>query len=372
MLGVSTLELLPSRANGMTSEEKPVDELLLRNPELRRNLADHSGTWMLLRGGVLNIYGELNSADAERIGGQAKLELIQFGRKFDVSNATLRLLNDHVLAQHPQASLRETLNGFGAFDDLGFLGHLPGLRSLGIDGNHAIDLRPIRSHGALEHLSVGGLGTSLSPLQGYERLRSFAFGERIKHHEAVGTFTNLERLTINGQNLKSLTFLKPLQSLRSLSFVLGGTRRFADLPDLPRLDELSIWRTRKLEIDDLLPLNQISSLRRLVLSELPRITSLDWLTNSSLHILELEKMKGLRSYASLVGLPSLKTLILRDEVTEGHIVELARLGSLKEIYVHEYYQNELRAVVDARSLPLAIKAISFRQGEAPPSNTPVS
>jgi hypothetical protein len=324
----------------------------------------------LLRGGVLNIYGELDTADAERIVAQAKLELIQFGRKFNVSHATLRVLNDHVLAHHPQASLRETLNGFGAFDDLGFLAQLPALRSLGIDGNHAIDLRPVRSHGALEHLAVGGLGTSLSPLQGYERLRSFAFGERTKHHEAVGTFGNLERLTINGQNLKSLTFLKPLQSLRSLSFVLGGTRRFADLPDLQRLDELSIWRTRKLEMDDLIPLNQISSLRRLVLSELPRITSLDWLTNSSLRVLELERMKGLRSYAS--GLSSLKTLILRDEVTEAHIVELARLGSLKEIYVYDYYQNELRAVVDARSLPLAIKAINFRQGEVPPSNAPVS
>src|SRR2546421_13079737 len=106
MPGVSTLDCAAlSQANGMTSEEKPVDELLLRNPELRRNLADHSGTWMLLHGGVLNIYGELDSADAERIGAQAKLQLIQFGRKFDVSNATLRLLNDHVLAQHPQASL---------------------------------------------------------------------------------------------------------------------------------------------------------------------------------------------------------------------------------------------------------------------------
>lgn len=251
-----------------------------------------------------------------------------------MSHATLQLLNDHVLARHPQAGLSETLNGFGAFDDLGFLAQLPRLRSLRVNGNHAIDLRPIRSHGALEHLGVGGLGTSLSPLQGYERLRSFSFGERIKHHETVGTFSNLERLTINGQNLKSLTFLKSLPSLRSLSFVLGGTKRFADLPDLPSLEELSIWRTRKLEMDDLLPLNQIGSLRRLVLSELPRITTLDWLMNSSLHLLELEKMKGLRSYASLAGLPSLKTLILREEVTEGHVVELARLGSLEEIYVY--------------------------------------
>src|SRR3954452_9562182 len=103
----------------MNSEEKPVDELLLRNPELRRNLADHSGTWMLLRGGVLNIYGEIDSANAERIGARAKLDIIQFARKFDVSNATLQLVDDHVLAQHPQAGLREPLNCVGAFGDVG-------------------------------------------------------------------------------------------------------------------------------------------------------------------------------------------------------------------------------------------------------------
>jgi hypothetical protein len=345
--------------------EKPVDELLRRNPELRLNLTAHGGTWMLLAGGVLNIYGDLDRADAERIGTQAKLTLIQFALQFDISNATLQLLDDPVLARHPQASLREVHNGCGPFDDLEFLAQLPRLRSLNVGGNHAIDLRPIRSHGALEHLGVGGLGTSLMPLQGYERLRSFGFSERVKHHETVGTFTNLEALTINGQSLKSLAFLRPLQRLRSLSFVFGGTRNFGDLPDLSRLEALSIWRTRKLEIEDLLPLNEIKGLQSLVLSELPRITSLDWLTSPSLRLLELENMKGLRSYASLAGLPTLETLILRDKVTASHIGELASLGALKEAYVYEGYLQERQAVVHSASLPFVIKPISFRRGEVP-------
>jgi hypothetical protein len=352
-------------------EEKPVDEILRRNPGLRRDLADHGGSWMLSRG-VLNIYSDLDRADAERIAAHAAVGLIQFGKKFNVSNTTLQLLSDHVLARHPRACLRATLNGLGAFDDLGFLEHLPRLRSLVFGGNRAIDLQPIRRHGALEDLGVGGLGTSLSPLQNYERLKGFGFGERIKHHEMIGTFSNLEALNINGQNLKSLVFLKPLERLRSLSFVLGGTRRFADLPDLPRLEMLSIWRTRQLEIENLLPINQMDRLRRLVLRELPRITSLDWLTNSSVELLELEKMKGLRSYASLAGVANLQTLILRDEVTAAHVIEFARLRRLKEIYVYDYYLTQLRPAVEIHSLPFAIKGINFRQGEVPLSDPPIS
>jgi hypothetical protein len=325
---------------------------------LRSELADHGGSWMMLRGGVLNIYSHLDRAEAKRIGAHTTLRLLQFARKFNVSSTALRALDDHVLAQHPQACLRTTFNGFGAFDDLGFLEHLPRLRSLRFDGSHAVDLRPIRTHGALDDIGVGGLGTTLRPLQGYERLRAFGLSQRIKHHETIGTLSNLEKLVSNGQNLKSLAFLKPLQRLRSLSFLLGGTRRFADLPDLPRLEELSIWRTRGLEIDDLLPLNQVGGLRKLVLSELPRITSLVWLTNASLHVLELEKMKGLRSYASLAGLSGLKTLILRGKISADQIGELAGHPSLREVYAYDHYLNELRPAIDARPLPFAIKAMS--------------
>jgi hypothetical protein len=109
--------------------------------------------------------------------------------------------------------------------------------------------------------------------------------------------------------MRSGVFLKPLERLRSLSFVLGGTRRFADPPDLPRLEMPPIWQTRQLEIENFAP-NQSDGppSKARTPRELPRITSLNWLTNSSVELIELEKMKGLRSYSSLAGVANLKTL----------------------------------------------------------------
>lgn len=352
----------------MASDQKPVEALLRANPHFQTQFTDHGDTWMLLRSGVLNIYGNVASHDAKRIGAHEKLELVQTARKFDVSTSTLRLLDEHVLARHPQACLKVNLNGFGAFDDLSFVEYLPSLRSLVFAGGRAIDLRPVRSHRAIEDLGVGGVGTSLRPLHGWRQLRSFGWSERLRHHETIGTLRNLETLRVYSQSLKSLSFLKSLGRLRSLSFVLGGTRHFADLPTFPALAELSIWRTSKLEVEHLFPINQIGGLKRLMLSELPRITTLDWLTNPSLRLLDLDRLRGLHSYTSLEGLPGLETLVLRDRFTAENLAELSRLPNLKTLYVHEYPLNRLRPPVDLESLPFAIRIIDFIQGEFPGSD----
>jgi hypothetical protein len=81
---------------------------------------------------------------------------IQFARRFAVPRRTLALLDTHVLMKHPQACLRETLNGFGAFDDLSFLEHLPSLRVLNVSGSYALDVTPIAAHAAITDLRVGG------------------------------------------------------------------------------------------------------------------------------------------------------------------------------------------------------------------------
>ena len=351
----------------MAGSERPVDELLCRNPHLREGLADYDGTWMLLAGGVLNIYGNLDRHDGDRIGGNDRLVQIQFARKFEVLDSTLRHINDCVLTQHPQAHLRETFNGHGAFDNLDHLEHLPNLRSLGFLGSHAVDLMPVRSHGAIEYLGAGGLGTSLEPLNGQKHLMSFGWYDRLKHTEVIATFPDLERLGIVSQRLKDLSFLAPLQRLRSLSFSLGGTRNFSDLPGFPALEELSIWRTRKLEIEELLPINEIRGLRRLALGELPRITTFDWLTNPSIRLLELERLKGLHPYESLSGLPGLETLVLRDTFTATQIAELALLPALKTLFVHDYPLNKIRPELDPGDLPFAVKLIDFAEGEFPDS-----
>ena len=354
----------------MARDARPVDEILLHSPNLVEGLADYGGTWMLLSGGVLNIYGNIGREDAERIGANANLGLVQFSRKFSVSTTTLALLNDHVLARHPATSIRTTLNGHGAFDDLRFLNHLPGLRSLSFAGNWAVDLEPVRRHDAIEDLGVGGIGTSLRPLEGRHQLKAFGWSERPKHTETIATFRNLQRLDIGSQSLKSLAFLSVLPRLRSLSFMLGGTRNFADLVDFPALEDLVIWRTRKLEAKDLLPVNEISGLKHFMLAELPRITSLDWLTNPTLQWLELERMRGLQSLTSLEDLPGLETLVLSGTFSFENIAELCRLPKLKTLYVHEYPLKKLKPAVDTDALPFAIRIIDFVPGQFPSRDAP--
>jgi Leucine-rich repeat (LRR) protein len=196
-------------------------------------------------------------------------------------------------------------------------------------------------------------------------MKHFGWFERLKHVETIASIPNLETLGIVGQRLTDLSFLAPLRRLRSISFRIGGTRNFADLPGFPALEEVSVWRTPKLEIEHLLPVNQIARLKRLVLSELPRITTLDWLTNPFLRLLDLDRLRGLHSYASLEGLPGLETLVLRGKFTADNIAELSRLPNLKTLYVHEYPLKRLRPAVQSEALPFAIRIIDFVQGEFP-------
>jgi len=154
----------------------------------------------------------------------------RFTHRFFLSHDSLRLLDDCILSRHPQAYFYVLLNGSGPFDDLEFQQYLPRLRLLGVNGNYAINLEPVRHHGGLERLHIAGRGVSLRPLEKHARLSILSIGERIRHHATIGTCTNLQVLNISGQNLKDLGFLTTLDRLRSLSFMLGGTRRFADLP----------------------------------------------------------------------------------------------------------------------------------------------
>jgi len=242
---------------------------------------------LLTVGAVVNIYEPLTLATAKAIGDQP-VGQIQFARRFAVPVKTLALLDTHVLAKHPRACLRETLNGFGAFDDLAFLAHLPSLRALNISGNQALDLGPIAAHGAITDLRVGGLGTSLRPLAGLRSLTAFTIAERVKHLDVIAALPRVTSLGIGGQSLKTMPFLP--KTLTSIDFSLGGTRNFEDLTTLPKLRRVTIWRTRQLEMPDLGPLNRIAKLHTVELSQLPRVTSLSWLTNPSVKRVVLENM----------------------------------------------------------------------------------
>jgi hypothetical protein len=334
-----------------------IEDMLRGSPAVRANTADYGASWMLSQGGVLNVYGPLARDDTRRIGGHAGLSLVQFARRFEVPHATLQAIDEDVLARHPDAGMNATLNGYGAFDDLAFLEHLPRLRSLNVNGNHAVDLEPVRRFVALALLGVGAPGTSLQPLRGMASLTRFAYRERVADVDAIATLANLEELTIGGTSPGRLSFLEPLPRLRSIAFSLVAPKRFDDLCALAALEEVSIWRAKKLEETVLSSLNGIPRLQRLALAELPRITSLARVTHPGLATIDLDRMKGLHSYASLAGLPGLVTLIVRDKVTPAQLAELAAVPRLREVRVHSGSLDALRPALAAHVLRFELTAI---------------
>ncbi|MBL0019937.1 MAG: hypothetical protein IPP17_26800 [Bacteroidetes bacterium] len=95
------------------------------SPALKSGTIDYDHHWTLNRGGILNIYGNLEYDDIARITGHPiPIKLIQFVRQFQVNEQTLRLLNEKYFIMTKSTRFRETFNGYGAFNDLQFLKYL--------------------------------------------------------------------------------------------------------------------------------------------------------------------------------------------------------------------------------------------------------
>lgn len=313
--------------------------LIESSPGLGSGTIDYDHHWTVGFGGVLNIYGNLSEEDVLRIANyKSQIGHVQFARKFYVHENTLRNLNDTVFLSDKLIHLRETFNGFGAFDDLQHLMHLPNLKSYGFSSFQKIDLSPIKEYVELTNFGLGGYNISLKAIEGYKHFKSFGLGDKIKDFKIISSFINLENLGISSQNLKNLDFILPLKNLRKISFSLGSTVAFDDLVLLESLEELGIWRTKQLEIEHLIPLNKITNLKILKLQELPRITNFSWLDNSSVTTLVIENLKGLKTYESLKHNQHIKTLVIKDgRLDRDKILSIGKLNNIEDIQVYKWY-----------------------------------
>lgn len=308
------------------------------SPALKSGTKDYDDFWTLDLAGILNIYGNLTESDLERINNnKTQIILVQFARQFPVNEPTLQLLNDTIFSKDKSTRLRTTFNGHGAFNDLQFLKFLSNLKCFGFSAFYKIDLSPIRDYVELSDFGIGGYNISLVPIEGYKHLTSFGFGDKIKDTKIISTFSNLENLGISSQNLKSLDFILPLKKLKRISFSLGGTVEFNDLSLSKNIEDIDIWRTKKLELEHLVPLNKIQKLKILKLRELPRIGNFDWLQNPSLQTLVIQELKGLKSFDSLKGQKNIKTLVIKDRLDKTKIMSLGNLDNIESIQVYKWY-----------------------------------
>jgi hypothetical protein len=335
-----------------------VERQLVQGPETSASTLDHGVSWSLQMGGVLNVHGDLSEQDGQRIRRHSRISKVQFSVDIPVSGATWRVL-DAVFRDHPEADLR--WGAASRFADITFLGSLPSLRGLTVEGRQ-VDLSPVRDHAGIVRLGVVDGVVSLRPLAGVGSIRSLWLGKGARHCEVTGELPNLEQMTITGVTATDLSYLEPLENLRSLAFWLGGARRFVDLPRMRNLQRVDIWRARQLEPVDLAPLNDVTGLKTLALRELPKLTSLSWLTNYSVRNLELD-LSNLNDFTSLAGMPSLENLAVRRPVPKDVLTQLVRLPALQVVYLHEPTLDRLVDCQGGASEAIELRPIDFPEGE---------
>ncbi|HEY0254567.1 MAG TPA: hypothetical protein VGC41_23735 [Kofleriaceae bacterium] len=327
-----------------------IGELLRDNRLIARDVVAHGRTWLLLNNGVLNLHGPLTETDARNIRAAVHITLIQFQQHLDDPRATLQRL-DRVLAIHTEARLSVVLNSRNAFDDLEFLANLPHLRSLLVDGNHALDLAPVAAHVSLVSLRVGGLGTSLVPLREYESLERLAVADRVTDFEIIGTLVNLHELKVRDRCPARLPFLGTLTRLRTISFMGAAPRRLDDLALVRALSDVTIANVK---IDDatIASIGSLATLERLALHDLPRISSIEWIKNPRLEELELVNLEGVRSFAPLAELPRLRTLTIDRSLSASQLKSFAAAPALKRLRLPERVAAKI-----STPLPFAVEAI---------------
>lgn len=232
--------------------------------------------------GVLNIYADLGREDCTAIAeavaaSKYGLRQIQFARRFPVSRNTLVYINDILLSKCPFAPLKETLNGYGAFDNLDFLQWLPDLKKLGIDLIKPASLRPIVAYTRLEDLFLDGRSVSLSSLAGASALTHFVGHDKLRDVETIATFSNLTSLALSKQRLANLDFLLPVSELKSMTLWQGKIQDLAALPRIGKIEQIKFVNVANLSPEQLTPLNEMPFLQRVTFHEQHLVKNTSWL-----------------------------------------------------------------------------------------------
>ncbi|MEM9329458.1 MAG: hypothetical protein AAGA85_27605 [Bacteroidota bacterium] len=244
-----------------------------------------TATYALLPNGVLNIMGNLTTADCEAIVGKGLLAQIQFSRKFEVSPQTFSNVNDIVLAKHPRAKLRVPLNEFGAITNLEVLRWTPSLKNLTVDfmTTHS-ELREINEYLQLEILGVLGKNVSLRHVTRQEALQELFIGENAKDLPSIAGLSDIVRLTLSKMKVKDLGFLQANRSLKELHFILGGVPDLSILQHLPRLEKISFAKVRGLTQDHLKKVLAAASLQEVALEQQNDIHEVRWLEEAGIRV----------------------------------------------------------------------------------------
>lgn len=196
------------------------------------------------------------------------------------------------------------------------VGRLPRLTSLLFGQRQIEDAKILAALGVhrLERFTLAGTPKptiDLSPLAEARSLRSLRLLGHGKNTEAIGQVTSLAELAIQPSAKFSPEVINRLASLESLKFVLGNANSILAIESLPALRDLSFREVRNLE--DLGDLQRFPRLRRLQLSDQPKVTELRvGRRNAALEHLYLYSLPRLHKLEGFSELSAVKSLFAYD------------------------------------------------------------
>jgi hypothetical protein len=166
----------------------------------------------------------------------------------------------------------------------------------------------------LEHFTLAGTPNpkiDLAPLGSAQRLGTLRLLGRGKNTELIGKCSSLTELAIVPSDKFPLDFVSRLERLEVLKFVLGRASSLGAIEHLPALRDLSLFEVHYLE--DLGDLQRFPRLRRLQLSDQPKIVELQvGKANTSLQHMRLYSVPHLSVVNGLSELPALQSLWAYD------------------------------------------------------------
>lgn len=271
-----------------------VKQMIESSPALIATTRVYTDNFALALNGVLNIYYNLTDADCDLIIEQNILRQIQFARKEKFHDTTLKLINERLLPTKSNIFLSETLNGYGAFNNLNFLAHLPNLKCLHIALlTSSKEIEKINRYLNLHELVIGTYKTSLKGIEQQINLQKLSIFDKPKDVEIAGQMSWLECLSFSGQTLNDLNFITPLTNLKELGFFGGKIKDLLALPEIGKIEKLYFTRVGHLTIQHLQSINDMKYLKELSFSDQPQLTDLTWLQNKSIKI-RVEGCKNLK------------------------------------------------------------------------------
>ena len=196
------------------------------------------------------------------------------------------------------------------------VGRLPKLTSLRFGPWHIDDAKILGKMGVhrLAHFTLAGTpapAVDLAPLGEGRSLRSLRLLGHGKNTQAIAPLAQLAELAIQPSSKFSLDFINSLVSLKTLKFVLGNARSISAIGALPALEDLSFREVRNLE--DLGSLERFPRLRRLLVSDQPRIAELQMgRGNAALEHVYLSSVPRLHTLKGLSELPAVKSFFAYD------------------------------------------------------------